>query len=92
MRDGLPPGLTVYRRTPSFDAATVPAGLLANHRTKEGVWSRVVVLEGTLPFRFLEPQEELVMLSPERPGIVEPTRMHRAEAPPQLTSPCSAPC
>jgi tellurite resistance-related uncharacterized protein len=79
MRAELPSGLTPYRRTPTFQTGTVPAGLLANHSTKEGVWARVVVLEGTLPFRFLEPEEEPVLLTPERPGIVEPSRRHRVE-------------
>lgn len=105
MRETLPAGLTAYKRTTSFDALTVPAGLRANHRTKEGVWARIVVEEGSLLFRFLEPEEELVRLTPERPGIVEPTRLHRAEpgppvrfhvefhrAEPPLTSPGSIPC
>ncbi|MCT0207296.1 DUF1971 domain-containing protein [Synechococcus sp. CS-1332] len=79
MRADLPDGLTPYKRTPTFDAETVPAGLRAQHSTKTGVWARVVVLEGSLPFRFLEPDEELVVLTPERPGIVAPTQLHRAE-------------
>ncbi len=107
MRDGLPPGLAPYRRTPDFNAGSVPAGLLAAHSTKEGVWARIVVLEGSLPFRFLEPSEELVVLTPQHPGIVEPTRRHRVEPGPRvrfyvefhrvdttqtLTSPDSPPC
>lgn len=105
MHTELPGGLRPYKRTPTFEADTVPAGLRAEHSTKAGVWARVVVLEGSLPFRFLEPHEELVVLTPERPGIVEPTRRHRVEpgpgvrfyvefhrAEPPLTSPCSTPC
>jgi tellurite resistance-related uncharacterized protein len=79
MHAELPAGLTPYKRTPIFEADSVPAGLRAQHSTKAGVWARVVVLEGTLPFRFLEPQEELVLLMPERPGIVAPTQLHQAE-------------
>ncbi|MCP9835342.1 MULTISPECIES: DUF1971 domain-containing protein [unclassified Cyanobium] len=79
MQAELPGGLTPYQRTPSFDAETVPAGLRAQHSTKAGVWARVVVLEGSLPFRFLEPHEELVLLTPERLGIVAPTQLHQAE-------------
>ncbi|MEA5389968.1 DUF1971 domain-containing protein [Cyanobium gracile UHCC 0139] len=79
MHADLPTGLTPYKRTPTFDAETVPAGLRAQHSTKAGVWARVVVLEGSLPFRFLEPDEELVVLTPERPGIVAPTQRHQAE-------------
>ena len=79
MHADLPTGLTPYKRTPTFDANTVPAGLRAQHSTKAGVWARIVVLEGSLPFRFLEPHEELVLLTPDRPGIVAPTQLHRAE-------------
>lgn len=64
MRADLPGGLTPYKRTPTFDAETVPAGLRAQHSTKAGVWARVVVL---------------VVLTPERPGIVAPTQLHQAE-------------
>ena len=56
-----------------------PAGLRVKHSTKAGVWARIVVLEGSLPFRFLEPHDELVVLTPEQPGIVAPTQLHRAE-------------
>jgi tellurite methyltransferase len=79
MRTELPAGVTAYKRTPTFEADSVPAGLRAQHSTKAGVWARVVVLEGSLPFRFLEPDEELVLLTPERPGIVAPTQLHQAE-------------
>ena len=79
MHAELPGGLAPYKRTPIFDADSVPAGLRAEHSTKAGVWARVVVLEGSLPFRLLEPQEELVLLTPERPGIVAPTQLHQAE-------------
>jgi tellurite resistance-related uncharacterized protein len=105
MRAGLASGLTPYKRTPTFQTETVTAGVLANHATKEGVWARVVVLEGRLPFRFQEPEEDPVVLTPERPGLVEPTRRHRVEpgpgvrfyvefhwAEPSLTSRGSTPC
>ncbi len=84
MRSDLPGGLTPYKRTPTFDADSVPAGLRAQHSTKAGVWARVVVLEGSLPFRFLEPDKELVVLTPERPGIVAPTQLHQAEPGPSV--------
>ena len=88
MRTELPAGLTPYKRTSTFDAETVPAGLRVEHSTKAGVWARVVVLQGSLPFRMLEPDEELVVLTPERPGIVAPTQLHRAG--PSLTPPGAA--
>jgi hypothetical protein len=38
MIQGLPPGLTAYRRTPVFTETTLPAALRQRHRTKAGVW------------------------------------------------------
>ena len=42
----LPPGLEPYKRTPLFTGATVPAGLLKDHSTKEGTWGLINVEEG----------------------------------------------
>lgn len=38
----LPP----YKRTPTFDEHTIPAGLRRDHRTRAGVWGRIVVEAG----------------------------------------------
>jgi tellurite resistance-related uncharacterized protein len=75
----LPPDLEAYRRTPIFDEATVPRGLLHRHTTKAGVWGRIEVLEGELVFRVLEPVVREERLSPARDGIVEPEVPHEVE-------------
>ena len=72
----LPAGLTVTKRTPVFDEATTPAGLLRDHTTKPGVWARIRVLEGELGFRTLGPAPEEHLLTPTRPGIVPPELPH----------------
>ena len=59
----LPANVFPYKRTPEFTESTVPAGLLRSHDTKDGVWGKIVVLEGTLLYRILEPaREELTQL------------------------------
>ncbi|HHO53738.1 MAG TPA: DUF1971 domain-containing protein [Deltaproteobacteria bacterium] len=40
--------LEPYRRTDVFTEDTVPAGLLRDHRTRAGVWGRIVVESGCL--------------------------------------------
>ena len=35
----MPAGLAAYKRTPTFDQDTLPAGLRREHRTKAGVWA-----------------------------------------------------
>ena len=72
----LPPGLVAYKRTPEFTTDTVPAGLLRQHNTKAGVWGLIVVVEGLLDYRILEPVIEEICLSPTLPGVVEPEVPH----------------
>lgn len=71
----LPTDATAYRRTPDFTETTIPAGLLADHTTKAGVWGRIVVREGAL--RYVIPSlgraEEL---RPDAVGIVIPEVPH----------------
>lgn len=75
----LPRTLVSYKRTPEFNAATVPQGLLSEHRTKAGTWGRIIVVEGELLYRILEPEVEDVHLSPAQAGVVEPTVLHQVE-------------
>ena len=72
----LPANATAYKRTAEFTEATVPSALLRSHRTKEGAWAKIVVLEGALTYRILEPTVEEVMLTPDRHGVVEPAISH----------------
>lgn len=74
----LPQGLVAYRRTPVFDQASLPAGLRHGHRTKDGVWGVIHVLEGRLRYRILEPFSETI-LDPDHPGLVRPAQVHEVE-------------
>lgn len=64
-----------YRTTPVFDEATLPDALKREHRTKDGVWG---VLEGELKFVLAEDGAETI-LTPDRPGLVQPQQTHRVE-------------
>ena len=46
--------------------------------TKAGVWALIVVLEGRLRFRRLEPFVE-TLLDPAAPGVVAPEEPHEVE-------------
>ena len=78
MTAGLPPGLVAYRRTPIFTETTLPAALRHRHMTKTGVWGLIVVVEGRLRFRRLEPFVE-TMLNSAAPGVVAPEEPHEVE-------------
>ena len=75
----LPPGVTRYATSPEFSERNLPENLLESHRTKAGTWARIVVLEGRLRYRVLEPEIRTAKLSPDRPGIVEPEIAHHLE-------------
>lgn len=75
----LPNDVRAYRRTSSFDEATIPAGLLTNHRTKPGVWGRIVVESGTLEY-WLEAAAVGFVLDEQHVGIIEPEESHHVRA------------
>lgn len=75
----LPADVVPYKRTPEFTEETIPAGLLSAHQTKESVWARIVVLEGQLQYTINEPEREVIILSRERHGVVEPTVLHEVK-------------
>lgn len=72
----IPDTASPYKKTPEFTELTVPAGLLKAHQTKEGTWGKIVISEGNLLYRILEPTLEEVVLSPDKSGVVEPTVLH----------------
>ena len=78
MKD-IPPDVKSIRRTPELTHETVPKGLLKSHTTKEGTWAKIVVLEGSLSYRILEPALEEIILTHEIYGVVEPTIQHEIE-------------
>ncbi len=73
----LPGNVSSYARSPEFTEETVPANLLQSHRTKAGTWAKIVIVQGKLRYRILEPEIEENELSPDSHGIVEPAVPHQ---------------
>jgi tellurite resistance-related uncharacterized protein len=69
---------TPYRSSPVFDEYSLPAALQREHRTKEGVWGVIRILEGQLKLRRL-PSGEEQMLTPQCPGLILPDEPHFVE-------------
>lgn len=74
----IPGNAVLYKTTPVFDETTIPAGLLKSHNTKEGVWGKIVVIEGELLYSIYETQEE-VYLDKNNFGVVEPKAFHQVK-------------
>lgn len=72
----LPPDLVAYKHTPWFTEATVPAGLLSQHRTRDGVWGRIEVEAGQLTVRLLEPVIAERLLGPGEHALTAPGQAH----------------
>lgn len=49
-RGELPADAEAYRTIGPFDPATLPAGLRAEHRLKDGTWGLLALSEGSLRF------------------------------------------
>jgi tellurite resistance-related uncharacterized protein len=72
----LPKGAEPYRRTPSFDAQSLPQGLQQAHATKPGVWGEIVVEAGKLEY-VIEGEPPLrQILDLLHSGIVHPQEKH----------------
>lgn len=72
----LPAGVERYRETPEFTPETVPAGLLNDHATREGVWGLLEVLQHEVTFHDTETGEERNVKAGESQTI-PPTSRHR---------------
>lgn len=76
------PELESYKRTPTFTEDSVPAGLLRDHRTKEGVYGRICVEAGHLRYtdadgeRVLE-AGDVAIARPQQTHAVAPVGMVR---------------
>ncbi len=75
----LPSGVAYYARSPEFSDQSIPENLLDSHRTKTKTWANIVVTQGRILYRILEPRIEEYELSPDRTGVVEPQVPHELE-------------
>lgn len=76
----IPNGHVVYRRTPVFTDATIPAGLRSKHSTKAGVWGRLRVQHGTIAYVVDGPPETRQVLAAGESVVIVPELQHRVEA------------
>ena len=76
----LPAGVSSFAKSPEFSEESIPKNLQKMHRTSARTWAKIVVLEGKLRYRILEPEVQDTELSPEESGIVEPEVAHEVKA------------
>lgn len=74
--EGLPAGLTAYKRTPVFDEQSLPAGLKRSHSTKAGVWGVIHIISGELLYRIIEPFSERRVDAASPRVVIQPQELH----------------
>ena len=76
MSEQLPSGLEKYAETAVFTQDSMPEKITKQHRTKDGAWGRIVVLEGELDYVIAGAPDQVHRLSPGIDGIIRPTEPH----------------
>ena len=72
----LPPDWVRVGNTKTMTEATIPPGLLRNHRTAKDRYGFWVVEKGTLQFRW-EDDGSVLDADPQHPIVIFPERLHR---------------
>lgn len=76
--------LYCYKTMPVWQHQTIPLAFRQRHNTKEGVWAKLTILQGTLTFALLDEHDAIIdsaEYSAERqPPMVEPQQWHRIAA------------
>lgn len=67
-----------YKTTPIFDQDSLPAAIRNEHRTKEGVWGLLRVLEGEVRLIFNDNPIPL-HVTPATPGVIPPAHTHHVD-------------
>ncbi|MEM9494762.1 MAG: DUF1971 domain-containing protein [Pseudomonadota bacterium] len=77
MKNELPQDVEKYFETGEFTEETLPKKITKTHDTKEGVWGRLVILDGALDYVIPGPPELVQRLSPGVYGVIRPREPHR---------------
>lgn len=77
MRQPLPDSVVAYKRTADFTESTVPRGLTANHRTKDGVWGKLVVTGGALGYCEEDHLDDTIEVGAGDHVVIPPAVPHR---------------
>jgi tellurite methyltransferase len=73
-----PDALEMYKRTKIFSQDSVPRGLQCGHRTRVGVWGRIVIEQGALRYH-VDEMDGHQQLMPGTAGVIVPQLTHRVE-------------
>ena len=72
----IPDGVRAYNTTQIYTDKTTPGMMKNDHRTRLGVWGKIIVEKGSVAYEIPD-QDESHVLTPDNPGIIEPAVTHR---------------
>jgi tellurite resistance-related uncharacterized protein len=75
----LPSDAACYRQIGPFNQDSLPAGLLAEHRLKEGVWGVLTVLDGAIGFSWDDADGGKVEIAAPASIVIPPTVPHHID-------------
>ena len=77
----LPDNVRAYQKSQKFTDKTTPGMMKNDHRTRAGVWAKIIVEKGEVIYHIPE-QDEVHTLTPDMPGIIEPVVFHKVDPQP----------
>ncbi len=79
IREALPPGLVLVRRTPLFTRETVPPALLSQHSVKAGMWGLLRVERGRVRYCLDGESTDTHVVVEGGAAVIEPESLHHVE-------------
>ena len=77
----LPADVNAYQKSRVYTDRTTPGMMKNDHRTRAGVWGKIVVEKGEVVYEIPE-DGETHTLTPDQPGVIEPLKFHRIDPQP----------
>lgn len=74
----LPDKVKAYNKSQTYTDRSTPGMMKNEHRTRAGVWAKIVVQKGEVIY-MIPSDDETHTLTIDNPGIVEPTVFHKIE-------------
>lgn len=79
IREALPPGLVLVRRTALFTRETVPTALLSQHTVKAGMWGLLRVERGRVRYCLDGEAADTHVVAEGGATVIEPEAPHHVE-------------
>jgi tellurite resistance-related uncharacterized protein len=77
----LPDNVSSYNKSQTYTDKTTPGMMKNDHRTRAGVWAKIIVMKGAVIY-LIEDDPEPHTLTPDNPGIIEPVVFHKIDPQP----------